>query len=233
MSDIHEFRPILPHITDTSMISPDVEYVEDNDKKKHNNNIKRQLPNGIGSTIIKGLLITLIVIFCVILIYQLYKYYTENDEIEQVNNVIPTEKTPPLTKNIPIVSTKQKISSVKIPDNINILDNDYLSRHIKKNKTKLDSVNEVDIVNILVNEQHKHNNITENETAENETAENETAEFDTSLIIEEIKDENLDNDSEQKTNYTNKCTYIAKKGRYKGIQCGKICEENLCNSHKT
>ena len=205
MTDNSEFRPIHPNITDTSMIH---ETVIDIPTSVEDKTIKIKSSTW-QKTVVIGVLTVFIIILCIMLLYQLYKHYitdTESESSKKTTQNTYIDTPPNHTATKPQSDTKAHNGEIKIPDNINILDNNFLDKHIKKQIEPLSIVEEVDS---LLEEHNKE--IDE----QNETVDIKTEEVYATPILT-----------------INKCSYTVRKRGKKNTICGKPCAEELCDDHK-
>ena len=216
MTDISEFRPIHPNITDVSMID-DI----DLSKKKSSSNSDnvdsytitekqtKQQPQW-QKTVFISILVVCIVVLCIMLLYQLYKYYiveeqntkTEQNKKTEHNSSIEKHPNTELQPTTDQQHVKANNEEVYIPDNVNNLNNEFLERYIKK-PVELTPVVEVD--SLL----EEHNN---------------------EMDINELKIEDV---CDIPVRELNKCTFVTKKRGKKNTTCGKQCVEELCDDHKS
>jgi hypothetical protein len=158
MSYKHEdFHPVLPNITDDSMKDVDEMPQQQKDGKNTNNeNIssynKKKVDGGsyYNSTVKKiiiGVLVVIIIILIILLIYQIYKYYNDDEPLTQpfvnipggVRGTAPPPKPPDKKNTVPTphnnpeyVSSTTNNTVGDLPRHVRDLDNDVLSRYIKK-----------------------------------------------------------------------------------------------------
>lgn len=139
------FHPVVPNITDDSMIPKDkeIDYArrqsnkdKEKDKEKSNdgNSDKtksdKTTPEGsFGRKVIIGILIVIIVVLLILLIYQIYKYYSE-DVVSQAQHKRYQNNIPEYTKK---PDPPKESESGRLPDNVRNMDNDILSQFVQKN----------------------------------------------------------------------------------------------------
>jgi flagellar basal body-associated protein FliL len=231
MTDNSEFRPIHPNITDASMINDnDAVVINKTQKYKTRHNKSNILPadelpdtnirpppqtkmpqQSWQKTVIICVLVVFIVVLCIMLIYQLYKHFTADEQAcsQNTEQSRPEQLQPERRLEQPRPEqSKTSVGEIHIPDNVNTLDNDYLERYVKKT-TELSVIEEVDS---LLEEHHKEMNDTDN-TDEH-----------TDIKIEEVS---------TPVRELNRCTFTIRKRGKKNTTCGKPCVEELCDDHKS
>jgi hypothetical protein len=155
-----DFKPVLPNITDNSMmeLDADIEMVKHKNEssvpKTSNKKIPKceggdnppstQEPISNGKKVIIGILIFVIVVLVLLLIYQIYKYYTMDELLSTANGVCSpyTASTDYPKDKLTVYNDTDKTPHVeRIPKHVRDLDNDVLSQYIKKSGNSTETHN--------------------------------------------------------------------------------------------